>query len=396
LSDDEEDDSLLSETNVMAVSEVTSDEGDDDDSRSLLLEETSHSSMGCCCEQSSMMMVDLSVDNVIRSSSRRSQLMSLLEQNQRALQSLVTVKDDLIFHSCLDEQEVKASTSTKESSSWSNALEFELRHSLPGCAALVLYCIAHASTYELISNVAYEAVERGDSDTENDSDCSKTRLYTVLMVLGCLVARYSGLVWDFVGPTAYRRVKFIYHNRVRCGAMDARGLYWLQQQGEAVGGCVNIVAYYMCYIGVVHFVQELAIYCDQSDEILARMPSNLYEKAVKTMVKAAVNTTLYLCPAFDLSPDALFGNQTFATPTLWDPLACDYNMWGEEVEIFGPQDDQYFFEKLSRNSYDHFFGQYFETPLFDSTHHLLFYAALATLAMVSLKTFAGYAFWAGW
>ncbi|CAB9499786.1 expressed unknown protein [Seminavis robusta] len=393
LSDEEEDDDgdVLS-LNVVAISDVTSEE---DDISSTIVEEEDTSS------GSMMSLMDLSVENAFRSNS--CQLLSLLEQNHKALYSLLQEEeeDDVLFQNCLEEPQEDThdvgfplsvaphATATPKAECWKDSLDFELQHSVPGVMALALYCAAHASTYELISNLAYEAVE-----PELDG-FNKGYLYGPLLILGCLLSRYCGLVWDFVSPMAYRRVKWIYHNRVRCGSTDAKALHWLQQQGEVALGCVQIVAYYMCYIGVVFFVGELAGLCDQRDEILAGMPSSRYEESLSANYSSTSNHTfLYMCPAEDMSPQGLFG-PTNATAHQWDPLACNYEM-GVIVESFGSEDDLYFFDSLSRNSYDHFFGQYYEAPLFDSVHHILFYAGVALIAMVALKKGLGYSFWAGW
>jgi hypothetical protein len=383
----------LSEISVLAISEDYSF-GENSESSHLIPDATDISSTTSLRDVS----LDLSVEKLLFQSSSHStsshhqHLVSLFEENQKALQSLLsTTEDDLEeFHSCVEAEE-----KTSCSSPWNlkAACEFEVQQSLPGIGALILYCVAHVSTYEVVTNLVYQVVyAQGDDPTD-----AKTRVFVVILALGCLLARFSGLVWEFVCNKAYSRVKWIYHNRLWCGAMDAKALYWLQDKeplGEFSVGCLQTIAYFMCYIAVTHFVSALAVHFDQRDEIISQLPSTLYGQALKGMAK---NTVLLTCPALDHSPNALFGssNQT-PPPFSWDPLACHDYSHADEMEAFGPEDDFFLYGHLSRNSYEHFFGIGYEAPLFDSLHYMRFYAALAMTTIVTLKVCFKFSFWAGW
>jgi len=341
-------------------------------------------------------------------------------------------------------------------SRWRDALSFELYHSLPGAAALLLFCTVHVSTYEFISNLAYEAVESTPATapaTSNipdtplvDSDATAlmnlTRLYTIMLLVGCLIARYTGLVWNFLGPRAYHRVKFVYHNRLRWGAKDALWLHRLHQcvadsgSGEVLLGCLHMVAYYLCYIAVFFFLSRLAVTCDQRESILAKMPSNVYQQSLQQQQQVAmlqllnnstsnVNSsramhpsvdqesdsdddeydpdTLYMCPTRDYSPDALFGGSMVTTShslfAVDHPLSCVEQLHHYDEDAlwpFGPEDDAYFYQRLAKNSYEKFFGQDYEAAFFDSTHQVLFYAGVAAAAIITLKSCLGFSYWAGW
>lgn len=346
---------------------------------------------------------------------RRRHISRLLRKNQHALDSLMTAPPQETKSSLHHEMMSRATTkliphpepstkikikpSTANSNSWNDALQFEFQQSLPGLAALVIYCIAHASTYEFISNVIYEALEAlkamTTTTTANNNERNETILFTGVLLLGCFLSRFSGLAWDFIGPLSYQRVKFSYHNRLRMGAKDAVGLSWLQEHtGEATFGCLSIVSYYCVYIGAAFFVSQLALLCDQREAVLSNLPSAVYQQAAMALEHAAEERPLYMCPVRDYSPDAMFGGINASTnASEWDPMACSQR---PKMLIFGVEDDQYLYRGLSKNSYDHFFGQEYETALFDSIHQIAFYSGLALLAICTLKGGFGFSFWAGW
>ena len=369
----------LAEVIVVALSEDSQSECADEDRDQL-------ASTPCITPPSLEMeeVMDLSMEKLLRGSSccstSSSRLAALLEENQHALQ-LLLAKDE----ARLNEPETASCSMT--SSLNKEAWNFELRQSLPGAVAMLLYCIAHASTYELVSNLAYEAVERGPG--EDGTYGHPWRLYSVMLILGCLLARFSGLVWNFAGPLAYERVKLIYHNRIRLGARDARWLHWLNDRGDDAVGAVHLVAFYLCYISVVFFVGQLAMRFDQREDILGQLPSLLYKNKLAAIVEGAANVNVsdnHMAGAFLRNGSAGIGD--------WVSLNCLEGR--EELEIFGPEDDLYFFRTLSKNSYDHFFGQEFETALFDSTHQIFFYATLDATTIFALKRYLGFSFWAGW
>lgn len=323
--------------------------------------------------------MDLSMDKLLRSSTScsstsSSRLAALLEENQRTIQSLLAKEETMLNAT---KTQTTAASALATATSLREVWQFELEESLPGIAAMLLYCVAHASTYELVSNLAYEAVERAPEDGGTHS--SPWGLYTTMLLVGCVLARFSGLVWNFTGPKVYQRVKLIYHNRIRLGAKDARWLHWLNEQDEGVLGMVTMVAYYLCYIAVVFFVGQLAVYCDQRREILGDLPSALYKQELASMEEAA-NLTKAAAAWFQNSSAACLRTVSH----------------DDELEFFGPEDDRYFYRVLSKNSYDHFFGQDYDIPLFDATHQIFFYASLAVTAVYTLKSYMGFSFWAGW
>jgi hypothetical protein len=317
-------------------------------------------------------MMDLSMEELLRGTSlvstSSSRLAALLEHNQRALQKLVA-KEEAFSKSNEDTTSEECCVLSPPKISWKEAWQFEVQHSLPGVAAMTLYCVAHAATYEFVSNLAYGAVEWAPDEPGKYS--KPWGLYTAMLLLGCVLARFSGTVWYFSTPLAYQRVKLVYHNRIRLGAKDARCLHWLQQHCQEILGMVNLVSYYLCYIAVVFFVGQFAMLCDQREDILAGLPSTLYRKAL----------------GGESAPSQLLEQNVSARLV---PLESD------DLAIFGPEDDLYFFRTLSSNSYDNFFGQDYETALFDSTHHILFFASLAAAVIFTLKASLGYSFWAGW
>lgn len=322
-------------------------------------------------------------------------LAALLVENSCALQALLGDKDGDLFYTPQGEEDSSLLASADVCSpprtrvcinkeTWKEARQFEVKNSFSGAVAMILYATAHASNYELISNLVFEGVELAAVNIP------KWLLYTGMLLLGCVLARASGLVWHFAGPLAYKRVKWDYHNRIRLGAVDAQWLHWLQEQGEVVVGVIHVVAYYLCYIAVVYFVGQLAVYCDQREEILEDLPSVLYQEELAEMMEEdPINTSTYLCPAHDYSPQGLFAshNRTSA----WDPMGCDTGL-----VIFGPEDEEYFFEILSKNSNENFLGQEYEIPMFDTPHQLFFYATLTATSVVLMKTAFGFSFWSGW
>lgn len=342
-------------------------------------------------------MIDLSAEKLLLRNGTNTRLAALLEENNCTLQALLGDKDGELFYTPRGEEEDSSSSSsasacsppltkicsTTNQETWKETRQFELKQSLPGVAAMILYATAHASNYELISNLVFEGVELVEF-------CPKWILYTGMLLSGCVLARASGLVWHFTGPLAYKRVKWDYHNRIRLGAVDARWLHWLQEQGEVVLGVVHVIAYYLCYIAVVYFVGQLAIYCDQREEFLEDMPSVLYqEELAERMEEDPIDTSTFLCPARDYSPRGLF--ESYNRTSAWDPTGC-----GNDLVIFGPEDEEYFFEVLSKNSNENFLGQEYEIPMFDTPHQLFFYATLTATSVVLMKTAFGFSFWSGW
>jgi len=331
------------------------------------------------------------------------QLLHLLHENQQALESLLPAptcmlqgsnhKTHLAGAYDTDIRAIKSSLSSpadaetkvqlSTATSWKDAIQFEIQQSLPGIASLIIYCIAHSSSYELISNLVYEAVEYISiyTTTSNTEITHETSIFAGLLLLGCLLARGTGLIWDFVGTLAYRRVKFQYHNRLRMGAIDARGLHWLHQHvGEAALGFMNVISFYLCYIGVVFFVNRLAVWCDQRESILNQLPSIVYERDLLGTDHPANAST-------NISSSSSHGDVDF------DPMGCSQE---QPISFFGDEDYVYLYQRLSKNSYENVFGQEFEAALFDSTHSILYYASLTVFAMYILSAGFHFSFWSGW
>lgn len=335
-------------------------------------------------------MMDWSIEKLLRNSSfestSSSRLVALLEDNQRALQMLLEAKEKVSNSLKEDTTSSSEACTTTSTSSWKEACWFEVQHSLRGVVAMILYCVAHAATYELVSNLAYEAVEKAPDYQDAKTSSQPWGLYTAMLILGCLLARVSGNVWNYASPLNYKQVKLVYHNRIRLGAKDARFLHWVQQKGEGLLGAINLVSFYLCYIAVFFFVGQVAMLCDQRQDILSNLPSTLYQQRIAASEGNALD---WMCPAedYDWAEDSwLAANNTVEKE----------EQSGIPLDTFGPEDDLYFFKALSRNSYDNFFGQDYETPLFDSTHQILFFASVAAMAIYTLKSCLGYSFWAGW
>lgn len=403
------------------------------------------------------------------------QLEKLFQENEQALHDLLLHENYERDNKNESDHQPPSDTYTSSNvevskkqlvSKWRTHLQFEFKYSIPGIGALLLYCLAHASTYELVSNVVYEIVE---SDTQI-IPINKTVVYTTLLLTGCCIARCTGLIWDFVGPIQFRSVKFDLHNRLRLQMWDAKLLHILNDRIPfVVKGILDTLAFYLIYISMAHYISRLAVFCDQRSDILSKMPSRIFQQEAlrynesqqhtqqtwnsplqqqrhpeqfhehpqivniqhqqREIEKRKEDNFMYcsmieMCPAYDslkqsLGPMHLSSyNQYPITSFEADLLGCQWfhdmnvsddgaistssvsyskeDFKEDEYWAFGAKDDQYFYHTLSKNSYEKFFGLYWEQALFDTSHQILFYGSVALISIVVMQLGIGFRFWAGW
>lgn len=148
-------------------------------------------------------------------------------------------------------------------------VRFELYHSLPGHTSLVLYCLAHLSFYELVSNSYTELVIR------NLGEDWHNLAYGLTFALSLLLTRLTGGLWSWLDEDAYAAVKFDLHNRLRMREIDARVLLWFRRHRRIKMG-VDVMALYLCFMTLSYLLSYVllpAVLGDASGDLVNGLPS---------------------------------------------------------------------------------------------------------------------------
>lgn len=226
-------------------------------------------------------------------------------------------------------------------------LQFEAKYFLPTAIALVAYCVAHVSLYEILNTVISEA--------SKSSDMSSHVIYICLIMAGFALARFSGSAWYWLNEDLWSGAKIELRKRVKMGFLDTKVQLWFKKHKLLRSG-VGLLSFYLCHIGMVYFVcYVLFPYVgDDKEYYLSNLPSQKYHNS-----------------------------STFVSQELIKAINGTSSDGAHACEI--TQDDfDFMFDKMTIASFEWFFGRY-DTALVTAGQTLLFYAVVAVCSITILK-----------
>eukprot|EP00591_Stephanopyxis_turris_P016794 CAMPEP_0195539636 /NCGR_PEP_ID=MMETSP0794_2-20130614/50159_1 /TAXON_ID=515487 /ORGANISM="Stephanopyxis turris, Strain CCMP 815" /LENGTH=676 /DNA_ID=CAMNT_0040673677 /DNA_START=144 /DNA_END=2174 /DNA_ORIENTATION=- len=254
---------------------------------------------------------------------------------------------------------------------------FEKYHSLPGMCALTMYCVAHISCYEAAASIhSYLFRQQKNQDF----------VYFATFIVGLILIRLSGSIWNWLSEERYVGVKFDMHNKLRLRDIDARFLRWIKNR-PMLRSWIDVIGIYMCFISVGFFLQDrfMPAVCDIRQDLYTQLPSYAYEN-VMTSTKSIIGRT-----------DSHEIEYTTGAPAeIWrctlEKICCLPNMDDEEfMEVLEQLDEDYLFKTLSRNSFYSLLG-WEHAPVVSTQCQIGFYAANAAATMLILHKI-GVGFW---
>ena len=261
-------------------------------------------------------------------------------------------------------------------------MQFESYHTIPGLITLVLYCTAHLSIYELLSNVFLELTK----DARNQS-----LVYAFTFCVSLLLSRLTGGIWGWVNDDTYAAVKFDMHNRLRLRELDARILRWFRRH-PVVKCVVDVVSLYLCFMTVAYFLQfgAMPALLNVRDDIVSALPSSRFHFC-KTRIREILGDGIsYSCSNIDLSEymneKACFDD---ADEIVEDGPYC-YNT-EELAEALTEEDETYLLSKVSVSSYYAFVGDN-RAALTSPMGVIIFFTTTGLLSVGTLFWF-GFKFW---
>jgi len=263
-------------------------------------------------------------------------------------------------------------------------LRFEFYHTIPCQIVMFLYCLAHTSIYELVSNIFLELTK----NTGNDLP-----LHVLTLFASMLLPRLTGGVWTWANDDAYAAVKFDMHNRLRLRQLDARILRWFRRH-RAIRSVVDIVSLYLQYMAVSFFLQYYVVpaLLDVRDGVLSTLPSSKLSvhfctTRIQEMLGSGISAS---CSNIDLSG---FANENVcfddSSQIVEDGPWC-YDA-EELAEAMTAEDEQYLLSKVSVSSYYSFIGDS-RSVLTSPMGIITFSFAMTAFSVGALFRF-GFRFW---
>lgn len=270
--------------------------------------------------------------------------------------------------------------------------DFEWYHGLPALASLLLACVAHAALYELVWAVVLVCLQpflsyRIQTDDANrildaGHQSAEDIGYGVVLVLGLLLARCSGLLFSF--GNGHREI----HTKHQ---FDSTWSQWLQntRNGRRVKGFLDVLSFYLVFVAVMYFLGRFALCVDQRSTILENMPSN--SNIRQTPLHSAKRNLAESCMAEEASSSSSSDSDDEEDPC--DTFG-DLDAFGNRIVWQGGHEDEaYLYEHLSASVYHQFFGHGYRAALFDLPHQLFFNFACSAMAIYTLRRYFGCSFW---
>ena len=241
---------------------------------------------------------------------------------------------------------------------------FDLYYTLPSFITVILYCIAHLSLSELVGCLISEA---------SKSVTNLNAVYFSVLLMGLILMRTSGHLWQWVHDDEYQLVKFDMHNRKALNELDAKILLWLRRH-KLFRIVLNIASLYLCFISVSHFLSSVILpsLFDIRQSILEGLPSQQLE--VTTIVKSLLDGG--------------------AAPKSLAPLVT--GLKGEEcldAEMIYAEDDYYFWSRSSSLYYYMVMGSQAEATGIVSTLGLVTFYSITSGLSIFLLMRTGFEFW---
>jgi len=278
------------------------------------------------------------------------------EARQRQKEKLGQLTESLLRPKNLPKQ-VKACSQQQPASPLTDSswYLFETRHSLPGVATLCLFCLCHNSLYELITQILYDTtayIENQDA------------LYVAVFLLGVLLCRISGGIFDWLSPQQYNLNKFESHNRLRLQKWDAVLLRKLKHSYPLLRYAMYYVGYCLVLICMYYYhTRLLSMLLDSKESILESLPSQQPGRLVNTPVDDRLRTALY---GYDyelptkVETDVPASTEDFAMEE--EPTCLSSSIWTggaattEEYTKAWEDDEHNLFSQVSTSHYMAFMG----------------------------------------
>lgn len=261
---------------------------------------------------------------------------------------------------------------------------FEFYHTSGGFVTLVLYCLAHISLYELVSNIFLECTRYTQQ--------SQQVVYSAVFAFALILSRLSGGIFAWVGEDTYTSIKFDVHNRLRLGDVDVLIMRWFRRH-RAIKHTCDIVSLYLCFMSVSYFVQYWMVttLLDARDDILSRLPSMRFDFC-KTRLQEILGDGLSgSCSSIDLS-EFEGGRACFDSSNAVSESGIYCYDAKELGDALTDEDWQFFEREVSVSSMYSFVGDQ-QTALTRPASVIFFYAACAAFSITFLAKFLRFRFW---
>ena len=263
-------------------------------------------------------------------------------------------------------------------------IRFEFYHTSGACVALVLYCFAHISVYELVSNIFLECTRHTQQ--------SQPMLYSAVFVFALILFRLTGGIFGWVEEDLYASMKFDVHNRLRLADFDVLILRWFRRH-PMIKYASDISSLYLCFMSVSFFLQYwiLPTLIDARDDILSSLPSTQYDfckTRLQEMLDGGLSSS---CSSIDLSgfvdEKACFDDSNAVSES--GPHCYDATELGNALT---DEDWDFFAREVSVSSMYSFAGDS-QTALTRPAGVIFFYAACAAFSITFLAKFCKFQFW---
>jgi len=263
---------------------------------------------------------------------------------------------------------------------------FERYHTAPSIGAMAVYLVAHTSCYELIYQLhlgAFFSIQKWPL------------VYGLTFVMGVLLVRMSGSIWNWLGSDLYEGVKFDMHNKLRLRDLDARLMRWIRKRKQ-IRLILDIVGVYMCFISIGYAWNELLLpaVCSVDSKVLEQLPSRAYGVdtwPVGVQLEGSCNRSGQV-------HDGFTNNRLRATQEgVWSFLKQDQCMAVDGAYFFAVKaaldeaDAEYLYSKLSYSSYFALYG--WENPPFVSSQCQLAFNLVNSIVAVVVLFRIGVGFW---
>ena len=263
-------------------------------------------------------------------------------------------------------------------------IRFEFYHTAGACVSLVLYCFAHISVYELVSNIFLECTRHTQQ--------SQPMLYSAVFVFALILFRLSGGIFGWVEEDLYASMKFDVHNRLRLADFDVLILRWFRRH-PMIKYAIDISSLYLCFMSVSFFLHYwiLPTLIDARGDILSSLPSMQFDfckTRLQEMLDGGLSSS---CSSIDLSgfvdEKACFDDSNAVSES--GPHCYDATELGNALT---DEDWDFFAREVSVSSMYSFAGDS-QTALTRPAGVIFFYAAGAAFSITFLAKFYKFRFW---
>lgn len=172
-----------------------------------------------------------------------------------------------------------------------HALKFEWNYSVPSALAVVSYCTAHLSLYEILTNIIADSLKYRESATDS--------IHCILILLGFFLFRVSGGAWNWLNEDRYMSAKTELRRRICRSSSDARIQIWFKKR-QFIRNCTHVLSFYLVYVGVIHFLCTVAFphLFDSKSTFLQSLPSLEEDSEIITGVHKDLATSYHQKPLY--------------------------------------------------------------------------------------------------